>query len=188
MVKMAGYSGISMSNNAVAAYAEGKKPYSRITKEDMLKYGVDESVAFFRWYVKEFCPSCEWHHSSPKFNETSFYDIEACCNRFKKADIEELRSKYKSQKKPKTNSTVEDAPYYARVEYSISTYSGRRKYLEAYAIIWRCWAYIKDDYRKEIIRKKIDGKHFCISERYPSRPEGMPETVAEAILEKIGEH
>jgi len=65
---MAGYSGMSMSNNAVEAYSEGRKPYSSITKEDMLKHGVNESVAFFRWYVKNFCRSCEWHHTSPKYN------------------------------------------------------------------------------------------------------------------------
>ena len=91
---MAGYSGISMSNNAVKAYAEGKKPYSRITKEDILKYGINESITFFKWYVKECCSPCEWHHSSPKFNQISFYDIEECCNRFKKANIEILRNKF----------------------------------------------------------------------------------------------
>lgn len=49
---MAGYSGISMSNNAVAAYHEGKKPFSKISKEDILKHGINESITFFRWYVK----------------------------------------------------------------------------------------------------------------------------------------
>ncbi len=46
-VLMAGYSGISMSNNAVEAYQVGKKPSSRITKEDILKHGITESITFF---------------------------------------------------------------------------------------------------------------------------------------------
>lgn len=182
---MAGYSGVSMSNNAVTAYHEGKKPLSKISKEDIFKHGVNESITFFRWYVKNCCPSCEWHHTSPKFNQTSFYDIEECCNRFKRFDINELKNRYKSQSKPKTNKILEDKPYYAKVEYSISTYTGKRKYITQYAIIHKCWAYFNDDYKKKISRMKIDGKHFQISERYPSRPNEMPEELAQVILEKI---
>ena len=78
---------------------------------------------------------------------------------------------------------LDDKPYYARVEYSISTYSGKRKYLEAYAIVHRYWAYLKDNYWNQIIKKKIDGKHFHISEKYQTRPKEMPEDVADAILE-----
>lgn len=63
---MAGYSGISMSNNAVEAYNEGKKPLSKITKEDILKYGVNESISFFKWHINKYCHPCEWHHTSPR--------------------------------------------------------------------------------------------------------------------------
>ena len=34
---MSGYYGISMSNNAVKAYEEGKKPYSKWTKKGILE-------------------------------------------------------------------------------------------------------------------------------------------------------
>jgi len=182
---MAGYCGMSMSNNAIEAYNEGKKPFSRITREDIQKYGINESVTFFQWYVNNSCSYCEWHHTSAKFNITLFYDIEKCCNQFKKEDINILRNKYKNRRKPKSDVIIDDTPYYAKVEYSISTFSGSRKYLEEYAIVHRYWAYIKDDYRKEIIRKKINGKHFRISEKYQSRPEGMPEDVANNILGMI---
>ncbi|MCL2034476.1 MAG: hypothetical protein FWG94_07065 [Oscillospiraceae bacterium] len=182
---MAGYSGISMSNNAVEAYAEGRKPVSSITKEDIQKHGINEGITFFRWYVKNCCRSDEWHHSSPKYNQTTFYNIEECCNQFKKADIEKLKTKYKSQSKPKTDAMKDNKPYYAWVEYSISTFSGRRKYLEAYAIVFNCWAYIKDDYKKGIVKKRIDGKHFHIAKKYEARPEEMPEDEANAILEKM---
>jgi len=92
--------------------------------------------------------------------------------------------KSRTQTKPKADTIVEDKPYYAEVEYSISTLSGR-KYLENYAIVHKCWAYIKDDYKKAIIKKRISGENFHISKRHSSRPEDMPEDVANAIMEKI---
>jgi len=182
---MAGYVGMSMSVNAAEAREEGRKPVFSITKEDIQKHGINEGITFFRWFVKKYCDSSEWHHTSPQYNRTHFYDIEACCAYFLKQDNEKLKEEYKSRLKPKPVANTDDTPYYAKVNYSISTFSGRRKYLEAYAIVHRCWAYIKDDYRNEITRKKIDGGHFSIVESYQSRPEGMPEDVANAILEKI---
>ena len=180
---MPGYDGISMSNNAVEAYAEGKKPVSRITKEDILKYGVNEGIVFFRWYVGEYCLPCEWHHTSYKYNKTYFYDIEGCCYQFKKADAEKLRKDYKSQKKPKRDTKKDGKPYYAKIEYSNSTFKGPRKYFKTYAIIHNCWAYIAVDYKK-----KIGGKHFRIEKKYKSRPKEMPEDVANSILKMISGH
>ena len=58
---MAGYSGYSMSNNAVAAYDNGLVPASKIP-------GVPAAL------VKEFCSPSEWHHTSMHFNRTNFYD------------------------------------------------------------------------------------------------------------------
>ena len=58
---MAGYVGMSMSVNAMEAYADGKKPVSSITKEDIQKHGITGGITFFRWYVKKYCRSCEWH-------------------------------------------------------------------------------------------------------------------------------
>lgn len=181
---MAGYSGNSMSNNAVEAYSEGRKPFSRITKEDILKYGVNESISFFRWYVKNYCDSSEYHHTSSKYNETWFYNIEECCNNFKRADIKKLKEKYKNRPKPKTD-YIENNLYYARVEYSIGTFKGSRKYFNVYAIIYKCWAYIKDDYKKMVIKKKINGGHFDIKEKYQSRPAEMPQEIENEILKEI---
>jgi hypothetical protein len=179
-----------MSNNAVEAYAEGKKPVSRITKEDVAEFGIDAGITFFRWYVKRYCRPCEWHHSSPKFNQTNFYDVEECCNQLKGRNIETLKAEYKSQlkAKPDVSASNDDKPYYARVEYSIGTFSRKRKHIGAYAIVNGCWAYIQDDYKKKITRKNINGKHFCINDKYESRPGGMPEDGANAILGVIYEH
>ena len=184
---MAGYSGLSMSNNALAAYAEGKKPVSRINKADIQKYDVNTSITFFRWFVKNYCGDCGWHHTSYLFNKTSFYDIERCSNRYKEVDIEKLKSIYRKEqakRKPETR-IEEDKPYYAKVEYSIRTYSGGRKYIEVYAIVYGYWAHFYDEYYKKFSKKRISGSHFIIEEKFESRPEEMPEDVAEAILEII---
>jgi hypothetical protein len=149
---MAGYSGMSMSNNAVEAYNKRKKPVSKITKEDIQKHGVNEGITFFQWFVKNRCKSHEWHHTSARYNETGFFDIEECCTLFKKSDIEHLKNKYKLSK-PKPVKKTSENPFYAKVKYSISINMGReRKPIETYAVIHGCWAYVKDDYKNEIIK------------------------------------
>ena len=70
---MAGYANYSMSNNAVAAYAVGCKPLSKIKAADL--DGCLHSLAFAKWLAKEnhWQPS-EWHHTSKEYNQTDFYD------------------------------------------------------------------------------------------------------------------
>lgn len=73
-----GYSGYSMSNNAVAAYENGHKPISKFTKED-----ADELSDLFaeKWSVKEIKDLVKnygevgYHHTSKFYNTTNFYSI-----------------------------------------------------------------------------------------------------------------
>jgi hypothetical protein len=59
---MAGYCyQMGMSNNAVAAYCDGRCPASKIP-------GVPAAL------VREFAPTSEWHHTSKVYNRTPFYD------------------------------------------------------------------------------------------------------------------
>ncbi len=58
---MVGYSGFSMSNNAIAAYENGLVPASKIK-------GVPASL------VKQYCTYSEWHHSSKFYNKVEFYN------------------------------------------------------------------------------------------------------------------
>lgn len=61
---MAGYSGISMSNNACEAYSRGLLTASKIYK------GLPAKL------ITKYCHSEEWHHSSAYYNVTSFYNPE----------------------------------------------------------------------------------------------------------------
>lgn len=74
---MAGYSGYSMSNNAIQAYNEGKMPLSKITRKELDKYNITMSVELFKWICqcKNIIKPCEWHHTSKYYNETDFYDL-----------------------------------------------------------------------------------------------------------------
>lgn len=58
---MAGYNGFSMSNNAVAAYADGLLPASKIKQ-------VPATL------IERFVRANEWHHSSKNYNRVNFYD------------------------------------------------------------------------------------------------------------------
>ena len=88
---MAGYNGYSMSNNAVDAYHDGKKPMSAWTKAEIIS-AIDNALndgelvlrvnpglfkqvsadtlraAALRW--------SEWHHTSSYYNKTDFYELD----------------------------------------------------------------------------------------------------------------
>ena len=51
---------------------------------------------------------------------------------------------------------------------------------EEYAVIHKCWAYVRPDKRKNINATKI-----IILEEYETRPEDMPEETAAAIFAKL---
>lgn len=100
---MAGYSGWSMSNNAIQAYENGLMPLSKITKDVLTGVGITESVAFIRWLCKkEHLQPSEWHHTSSKFNATDFFDPEEIATSLAEmgADrLEALRKAYRTSRR-----------------------------------------------------------------------------------------
>lgn len=78
---MAGYDNYSMSNNARAAYANGERPLSRWTKEDILRALDRETSEKLKGLtVKDLRRIClrrsSWHHTSSRYNRTDFYAID----------------------------------------------------------------------------------------------------------------
>lgn len=78
---MAGYYNYSMSNNARAAYANGERPLSRWTKEDILRaLDKETSEKLKALTVKDLRRIClrrsSWHHTSSRYNKTDFYTID----------------------------------------------------------------------------------------------------------------
>jgi hypothetical protein len=62
----------------------------------------------------------------------------------------------------------------------VSPFKGPRRYYTEYAVIYKTWAYINAEHKK-----RIGGKHFDIVEEFQSRPEEMPESIANSIMEAI---
>ena len=79
-----GYSGSSMSNRAVEAYTEGRKPRNKWEKSDLIcelnKIYSSEQVEQLKKFSCEvlkrvFLSYSEWHHTSSYFNKTDFYEV-----------------------------------------------------------------------------------------------------------------
>lgn len=86
---MTGYLNYSMSSNAIASYDNGEKPFSRWTKSAfldaitgmILNGDLPESIAddlkgFTLSDYQQFLTSCGWHHTSCKYNRTTFYRLD----------------------------------------------------------------------------------------------------------------
>lgn len=163
---MAGYSGWSMSNNAVAAYEDGEKPLSKWTKADIfetieereieLKCSIDELRKIPVKILKEICLTySSWHHTSNHYNKTDFYslDIDRIEN-LTDDKIDELLSDYKADKKTETKPSEE------RWECAFLEWTGSRKHPKATEIIEE--GIVKGDwfYRKDGSKKKTTANGF----------------------------
>lgn len=84
---MAGYKGYSMSNNAVNAYENGEKPFSKWTKADIVREIRNSELEFNfsmekikKVPVKVLRDRCliktSWHHTSSYYNTTDFYSVD----------------------------------------------------------------------------------------------------------------
>lgn len=83
-----GYSGWSMSLNAVAAYEDGEKPKSKWTKKAMLEALAAYAHEYDLLYIEDlsklkkaelferFFTLTSWHHTGKYCNETDFYGID----------------------------------------------------------------------------------------------------------------
>lgn len=169
---MAGYSGYSMSNNAVEAYKEGRMPYSKWTKNTLLKVLKEQAedegfeVKPEHWAVFRKMPvkqlrevllyESEWHHTSSWYNQTSFYAIDYDSNE-DYASIPIERSSRESSK----NEELEKEEVW-RCKYL--EWSGTRRHpkateYESYGVIKGNWFYMIND-RGSVKKKSVNAKGF----------------------------
>jgi hypothetical protein len=93
---MAGYSGFSKSNNAVAAEASGRHPATAAAR----LLGVPVA-----WVKLQ--PTREWHHTSSWYNSTDYYDVEQLAEHLATEEGQEQLAQVKAEaaaqkKKPET--------------------------------------------------------------------------------------
>ena len=209
---------------------QGEMPVPRIEMELLNEHGINESMAFFTWFLLNRCEpcgcelcgcdrgECECLPNVPAIDniaaEVHFYDIAACCEKLKEADMKALKKEYKqklSDKKATKNKS--DNYYYAKIGYYSKGGTEKRKsqYTEDYAIIYRDWAHLNPSppEQKKQINAKSHGElimeyvkkypmdtatHMAdstiqyspqILEKYERRPKGLSEEKANRILSKL---
>lgn len=163
---MAGYNGYSMSNNAVAAYANGEKPYSKWTKAEILSE-IPENI---RGEAKQltaselkalFLKRTSWHHTSSHYNRTDFYSV--TCE-VSDTDISRMIA-MRAIQQPKEEKMIKALVHYL-------TWEGTRKHPKAiehtsYALLNDNWAFLPDG-----TKKKRTANGFYILEVYKKAPKG----------------
>lgn len=183
---MSGYSGYSMSNNAVIAYASGERPRSRWTREDMLSEISEQMTGGEDYTLQDvqrltvhemrllFLEWSSWHHTSNKFNRTDFYRVNVPpVNRDAINRIISIR----------TAPTKKKAPPCQKCLIRFGQWEGTRahprlKWTESYAVIRDPWVFLPSGQRL-----KTDRKHLSIIATYARAPRGTAD-----VFKQIEKH
>lgn len=136
---MSGYSGWSMSNNAVTAYENGEKPKSKWSKAAILQEIKENDSGAFTCSIDvlQKMPinllrdvlllKTSWHHTSSRYNKTDFYAINFGVLETKTDDyFLRLKKTYQEEKLKKGEPTLEE-----KWECEFLEWSGSRKHPKA---------------------------------------------------------
>lgn len=159
-----GYSGYSMSNNAVDAYENGEKPLSKWSKADILDaFGeIDDSKVALLSGVslpvlrKHLLYNSSWHHTSKMYNKTKFYAIdEDAVNDLSKETI----SKWIAEDNKSVKSYKADFDYTVKENGKTVT-----KTLESVNVAEQNGYYVvTDDDGNQLVKRKIGDRGTFIS-------------------------
>lgn len=160
-----GYSGNSMSLNAIRAYENGEKPASKWTKSDIIAEiaKIDRvkaeklKKASAQVLRDRFLVYSSWHHSSSRFNVTRFYSIdEDAITDMTIAEAEKIAAEKTTNVKSESTTFIGDLHYVEWVK-------ARKRYkpvyhkLENVTIEQRgCFYVVTDKSGAVILRKKIN--------------------------------
>lgn len=167
---MAGYYGISMSNNAIEAYERGLKPSSKWTKKEIIEKLVEASVDERIISTAKKCSVevlreniliySEWHHTSYRYNETGFFcvktyfkDIEEEVTKLLEAQ-ENFKHKKADALASKKAKELENCVR-VKVHYSVSGFRGRVSKYEGTGIVKGDWCYLTNGSKKSISSKRF---------------------------------
>ena len=158
-----GYSGFSMSNNAVAAYESGEKPLSKWTKAEILS-AVEEINPQAVEYLKpinaatlreHLLSNSSWHHTGYYYNKTDFYALDEDVVSELTQDAVNQWTKI-ADKKPEDTETFRGNIDYVEWSGSRNHPKATNKRLENVVIQKRGSFYrVLADNGNEILRKKI---------------------------------
>lgn len=170
---MAGYNGYSMSNNAVTAYENGEKPFSKWSKADILEE-IKEDIDFEKYNFKKissfilknyFLQKSSWHHTSSYYNCTNFYRINY--NRVNSFDINnynELVDLTNNEKRSNKKDKKTDEHFIAIIKYI--EWEGTRKYPKAVEREEFAYCVNNKAYISSYSYKLLTGKNIVIIRKY----------------------
>lgn len=115
-----------MSNNAVWAYEDGRKPLSKFTAQDFKDAGWKETKRLALALAESgFWTTDEWHHSGGGYyNKVSFYDPQILVQRWNNLTNEQ-RAEHRENNKPSPKTPVEDIKVTGRYAVWTRGYRGR---------------------------------------------------------------
>ena len=178
-----GYAGLSMSYNAVNAYAEGKKPYSKWKKQDIIsalrRRKVDDefikeaSGIILPALKKHLLYKTEYHHTSMRYNITDFYDLiditpdnQAKLLR-KMKDTQRSEKEKSSEKRARKQSEKSETKLrLVEMEFIRRSADGKHSWsISGVGVIKGNWCYLKDKHKKQ-----VNGKDFYITKELGEVP------------------
>ncbi len=169
----AGYSGYSMSNNAVAAYEDGEKPLSKWSKNDIIddvkqidKNNLDFSKVPLSVLRQQLLYKSSWHHTSSKYNRTDFYSID-------EDKIEELNQ-------DEINNWIEEYKNTRQTEKIIKD-NNKPKFVTA-SVVFDYWSGQGRRMRKEEVREIV---HFKSDDKMVQTSKGNKRLSSLHIIDKL---
>lgn len=134
-----GYKGQAMSERAIDAYREGKKPLSKFNSQDLnyfnsklAEIGVEERVKTVK-ELKELMQKYndgEWHHTGKYFNQTNFYDTDYILENYDNDEISKAilknRGEYKNSEQEQKN-LIKQQEYQKQQEEEQKRYEERKE-------------------------------------------------------------
>lgn len=144
-----GYSGYSMSNRAVEAYASGEKPLSKWSKWDIIAQikkqypDIAQTYDFKKVSLKKLRSLLEytsWHHCSSYCNKIDFYSL-GDLSEFKEADYLKLLKKEEKEEKEEVKEVKARCIY---LEWSGTRKHPKATEIEAVGIIKGNWFFPND--------------------------------------------
>lgn len=182
-----GYCGISMSNNAVDAYSEGKMPLSKWRKKDILARLKRQHVSedFLKVTEKTSLPVLknnlleytEYHHTSLRYNITNFYGVihikTQKQERMLMQQMEKAQKDYSKMiaEKKAAPKALKSPPQYYLVKFRHSKMSADGKHKQVVSgegVIYGKWCYLKDR-----SKRLITGARFEIIDHLGKMPAGF---------------
>lgn len=172
---MAGYKDYSMSNNAVFAYGNGMRPFSKWTKKEILQMlkakhvvSTEHMNIFTKMTLAQLKDAVlcyeEWHHTSSYYNKTDFYRVDYDPKMDYTIFLKEV-----AQDKPKEEES-EEVWLCKYLEWGGSRNHPTVKEHMAYGVVKGDWFYFIPTGENSVRRKKVSGNGFQKIKRFDNVP------------------